>query len=217
MWELCGDLVPVSMYDTIMIEMEGDPMKCEICNTSTVRVRFGHQSLCMDCYNTMIATELGIELPQLPKTFVVDDANGVKRIFEVERQIMRTAILLTARERWEQGYEFAVDGKPNDDQHILFEQLIEKTTRGLSETYLETGKSPTDEPYTYVKQDHLKGVLVYDSANSETPLIIIDGKPYTWDEVGRILQAFEGFRRLSKAFEGFQVKMVMKDLADELE
>ncbi|PIC77115.1 hypothetical protein CSV74_07535 [Sporosarcina sp. P19] len=155
----------------------------------------------------MMATKLGIELPQLPKTFVVDDANGVKRIFEVERQIMGTVILLTAHEQWEQRYEFAVDGKPNDDQHKLFEQLIEKITRGLSETYLETGKFPTGESYTYVRQNHLKSVLAYDLANSETPLVIIDGKPYTWDEVGRILQAFEGF----------QVKMVMKDLADELE
>ena len=31
--------------------------------------------------------------------------------------------------------------------------------------------------------------------------------PYTWNEVGHLLQAFEGF----------QVKMVMKDLADDLE
>ncbi|PIC63516.1 hypothetical protein CSV79_11600 [Sporosarcina sp. P13] len=155
----------------------------------------------------MMAEELGLELPQLPKTFVADDVNGVKHIFEVERQITGTAILLTAHERWEQGYEFAVDGELDDDQHKLFKQLIEKTTRGLSETYLETGKFPTDEPYTYVKQNHLKGVLTYDSINSEAPLVIIDGKPYTWDEVGRMLQAFEGF----------QVKMVMKDLADELE
>ncbi|WP_317645416.1 hypothetical protein [Sporosarcina sp. GW1-11] len=161
----------------------------------------------MDCYNTVMAEELGIELPQLPKTFVADDANGVKRIFEVEQQITGTAILLTARERWEQGYEFAVDGEPDTNQHKLFKQLREKTTRGLSETYLETGKFSTAEPYTYVKQNHLKGVLAYDSANSETPLAIIDGKPYTWDEVGRMLQAFEGF----------QVKIAMKDLADELE
>ena len=182
-------------------------MKCEICSIDKVRVRFGNQSLCMDCYNTMMATKLGIELPELSKTFIADDANGVKRIFEVERQITGTAILLTARERWELGYEFAVYGELDIDQHNLFKQLIEKTTRGLSETYLEKGKFPSGESYTYVKQDHLKGVLTYDSANPEAPLVIIDGKPYTWNEVGHLLQAFEGF----------QVKMVMKDLADELE
>lgn len=182
-------------------------MKCEICSAGTVRVRLDNQSLCMDCYNILMAEELTIDLPELPKTFVADDVNGVKRIFEVEPQTMHTAILLTARERWEHGYEFAVDGELEVDQLKLFEQLKEKTTRGLAETYLETGKFPSDESYTYVKQHQLKGVLTYDSENPEAPLVIIDGKPYTWKEVGSLLQAFEGF----------QVKMVMKDLSDELE
>ena len=182
-------------------------MKCEICSTVTVRVRFGNQSLCMDCYNALMAAEFGIELPELSKTFVANDANGVKRIFEVKRQLTGAAILLTARERWEHGYEFAVDGELDVDQHKLFEQLRGKTTRGISETYLGKGKFPSGEPYTYVKQHHLKGVLSYDSDNPEGPLVIIDGKPYTWNEVGHLLQAFEGF----------QVKMMMKDLADELE
>ena len=161
----------------------------------------------MDCYNTLMAEELDIDLPELPKNFVAYDMHGVKRIFEVERQIMHTAILLTASERWEHGYEFVVDGELEVNQLKLFEQLIEKTTRGLAETYLETGKFPSDESYTYVKQNQLKGVLAYDSATPEAPLVIIDGKPYTWNEVGHLLQAFEGF----------QVKIVMKDLADELE
>ncbi|ARD48864.1 hypothetical protein [Sporosarcina sp. P33] len=182
-------------------------MKCEQCSTDKVHVQFGNQPLCMDCYNSMMAAELGIELPELPITFIADDANGVMRIFEVERMIMGTTILLTAHERREQGYEFAVDGQLDDDQHKLFKQLIEKTTRGLSETYLATGKFPSGEPYTYIKQNHLKGVLSYDSDNCDTPLVIIDGKPYTWNEVGRLLQAFEGF----------QVKMVMKELADDFE
>ncbi|PIC83083.1 hypothetical protein CSV73_08850 [Sporosarcina sp. P1] len=102
--------------------------------------------------------------------------------------------MLAARDRWEQGYEFAVDRKLDVDQHNLFKQLIEKTTRGLSETYLKKGEFPSGESYTYVKQHHLKGVLTYDSVNPEAPLVIIDGKPYKWNEVGHLLQAFEGFQ-----------------------
>lgn len=59
----------------------------------------------------MMAEEFRVDLPELPKTFSMTDANGLQRIFEVERQIMATAILLIARERWEHGYEFAVDGE----------------------------------------------------------------------------------------------------------
>lgn len=65
--------------------------------TDTVRMQFGNQSPCMDCYNRVMAAELSIELPKLSKMFVANDVNEVKRICEVERQITRTAILLTAR------------------------------------------------------------------------------------------------------------------------
>ena len=116
-----------------------------------------------------------------------------------------TAILLTARERWEHGYEFAVAGELIADQHALFDQLKAKTKQGLSKTYLKTGTFPSGELYTTVKGDYLKGVLSYSETNSESPLVIIDGKPYSWKEVGRLLQAFEGF----------QVKIEMKELVDE--
>ena len=39
---------------------------------------------------------------------------------------MGTSILQSARERWEQGYVFALDGELDTDQHTLFEQLKEK-------------------------------------------------------------------------------------------
>ncbi|MCM3709205.1 hypothetical protein M3191_01480 [Sporosarcina luteola] len=112
--------------------------------------------------------------------------------------------MLTTRERWEHGYEFAVDGELVADLHTLFDQLKEKTKR-LSKTYLETGECPSGEPYISVKGEHLKGVLSYIETNSEAPIVILDGKPYTWKEVGRLLQAFGGY----------QVKIEMKDLADE--
>ncbi|WP_339251745.1 hypothetical protein NSQ43_15790 [Sporosarcina sp. FSL W8-0480] len=180
-------------------------MGCTICGISPVRVQFDGKPLCMDCYNAWMAEEFGVDLPKLPKTFSVDDENGVQRIFEVERQITGTAILLTARERWEHGYEFAVDGELIADQHALFDQLKEKTERGLSKTYLEKGEFPGGGPYISVKGYHLKGLLSYNENESEAPLVIIDGKPYTWEEVGHLL----------RAFEGFQVKIEMKDLADE--
>ena len=125
-------------------------MACSICGSDSVRVQFDGQPLCMDCYNAAMAAEFGVDLPKLPITFSVDDINGVQRIFEVERQITGTVILLTARERWEHSYEFAVDGELIADQHALFDQLKDKTKQGLSKTYLETGKFPSDEPYTIV-------------------------------------------------------------------
>ncbi|GKV65901.1 MULTISPECIES: hypothetical protein [unclassified Sporosarcina] len=182
-------------------------MQCTICGIGSVHVQYDRQPLCKDCYNAIMSEKLGVDLPELPETFSAADANGIQRIFEVERLIMGTAILLTARERWDHGYEFAVDGELDADQHTLFDQLQEKTKRGMSKTYLETGKYSNGQTYTAVKEHHLIGVLSYDETDSETPLVIIDGKPYNWEEVGRLLQAFEGF----------QVKIEMKELAEEYE
>ncbi|MDW0113134.1 hypothetical protein QT711_08040 [Sporosarcina saromensis] len=50
----------------------------------------------------------------------------------------------------------------------------------------------------------MKGVLSYHETDSEGPLVIIDGKPFTWNEVGHLLQAIEGF----------QVKIEMKDITN---
>ncbi|WP_301107721.1 hypothetical protein [Sporosarcina sp.] len=180
-------------------------MKCTICGIDAVHVQYDGQPLCMDCYNAIMAEKLDVDLPELPNTFSVADTNDTQRIFEVERLLMGTAILLTARERWEHGYEFAVDGELDADQHILFDKLKAKTKRGLLKTYLKTGKYSNGQPYTAVKEHHLKGVLSYNETDSEAPLVIIDGKPYNWEEVGGLLMAFEGF----------QVKIEMKELAEE--
>jgi hypothetical protein len=47
--------------------------------------------------------------------------------------------------------------------------------------------------------------LEYDETSDGTPLIIIDGKPFTWEEVGKMLMAYEGF----------QIKLKMFDVTDD--
>ncbi|WP_450097598.1 DUF7713 domain-containing protein [Sporosarcina saromensis] len=74
----------------------------------------------------------------------------------------------------------------------------------MSETYVETVQFTNGRPYTSVKGNQLKGVLSYHETDSEGPLVIIDGKPFTWNEVGHLLQAIEGF----------QVKIEMKDITN---
>jgi hypothetical protein len=49
--------------------------------------------------------------------------------------------------------------------------------------------------------------LEYDETSDGTPLIIIDGKPFTWEDVGKMLMAFEGF----------QIKLKMFDVTDDVE
>lgn len=57
-----------------------------------------------------------------------------------------------------------------------------------------------------LKEDIIVGRLDYDETNENTPLVIIDGKPYTWEQLGEMIGAFEGF----------QIQVKMADMMDDL-
>jgi hypothetical protein len=60
-----------------------------------------------------------------------------------------------------------VIGEPDDDPLELLGKLIGKMRRALALTHLE---------------DH------------RVPMVVIDGREITWDELGRMVAAFEGWR-----------------------
>ncbi|MCT8137592.1 hypothetical protein H1D32_07430 [Anaerobacillus sp. CMMVII] len=47
----------------------------------------------------------------------------------------------------------------------------------------------------------------YDEANEDKPLVSIDGKPYTWEQLGQMV----------RAYEGFQIQVKMADMTDDVE
>ena len=55
--------------------------------------------------------------------------------------------------------------------------------------------------------DQFSGLIEYDEASEGSPLIIIDGKPFTWEEVGKMLMAYEGF----------QIKLKIYEFSDDIE
>ena len=55
--------------------------------------------------------------------------------------------------------------------------------------------------------DQFSGLIGYDEASDRSPLIIIDGRPFTWEEVGKMLMAYEGF----------QIKLKINDFTDDID
>jgi hypothetical protein len=49
----------------------------------------------------------------------------------------------------------------------------------------------------------------------EVPLLMIDGRPFTWDQVGRMLMSFEGFTL--RAFVSDRIEVVGGPLLDKEE
>ncbi|WJY26374.1 hypothetical protein QWT68_09785 [Sporosarcina trichiuri] len=97
-----------------------------------------------------------------------------------------------------------MDGEVTVDQQELYFRLVRKTRRGLAVRYVEDKMFPSGQPYLSSRDMVLKGMLQYDPSDEELPLMVIDGQPYSWEAVGRMLSAFEGFH----------VTIEMADLAD---
>ncbi|WP_078429807.1 DUF7713 domain-containing protein [Alkalihalobacterium alkalinitrilicum] len=167
----------------------------------------GTEHLCFRCYNKMMEEELGMELESHPDSFSVTDFAGVSRSFVITSRLNPMGIYLEAEENTEDGYKFAVYGEIDCNQSGLLNQLLDKVMRGVSTSYLTTTTFPSGRHIESIAEGKLIGRLDYDETNEDTPLVIVDGKAYTWEQLGRMVRAFEGFQ--------FQLKMV--DMTDDVE
>lgn len=101
---------------------------------------------------------------------------------------------MEALENIEFGYKFAVHGELKSNQPELFNKLIEKARKGIGKQQVETKVFPNGQAYKTIINDQITGLIEYDEASDGSPLIIIDGKPFTWEEVERCLWRTKAFR-----------------------
>ncbi len=185
--------------------------KCDACGLREAKIHLSIEddqlSLCNDCYNEYMAGELEVELEELLESFSLKDSEGVVRTFLVETRLYPIGIFMEAKENIEFGYTFAVHGELEDDQQQLLNRLIEKTKKGIKEKFIESKVFLSGQPYEALTNDHFAGRIEYDEFAEGLPLIIIDGRAYTWEEVGRLI----------KSYEGFQIKVKMYDQTDEID
>ncbi|WP_156418737.1 DUF7713 domain-containing protein [Lentibacillus amyloliquefaciens] len=148
----------------------------------------------------MVSTELGVDLEEQPESIVLKDPKGITRYFKVEQKLFHMGIRLQAEEAIEYGYQFAIHGELDCDQKQLFQELADKVKDGLARQYIEQGIFPNDQAYQTIVDDELVGRIEYNENDPDVPLIIIDGKPYTWEEVGKMMTSYEGFQFHLKIF-----------------
>jgi len=190
----------------------GDDMNlCERCRSADAKIVFSMEPismhLCTNCYNELMAKDLDVKLEQLPDTFSLKDYQRITRTFHVERRINPLGIYLEASETIEFGYKFAVHGELRCDQQKLLNKLMDKTRKGIAKQQVETSVFPNGQTYNSIIHDQITGMIEYDETSEGTPLVIIDGKPFTWEEVGIMLMTYEGF----------QIKFKMYDMTDDIE
>jgi hypothetical protein len=86
------------------------------------------------------------------------------------------------------GYEFKVMGPEESDALALFQELFNRMREGLGRRYLES----TDIGLRLVERDRLQGRIEMDCDRGE-PVLVVDGRPRSWEEIGRLLLSYEGW------------------------
>ncbi|WP_052131495.1 DUF7686 domain-containing protein [Planococcus sp. CAU13] len=180
--------------------------KCKECQQDDVYIHFGEEKLCLACYNVRMEKQFGVAATSYPEGVVIRDGKGEVRHFLLRKRMDLLGIFMEAKEMTEGGYEFNIQDDLYSDQGELLLRLIAKAERGMAEIYVERRTFPNGQNYNSIRNDRLAGRIDSNLTDERLPLLAINGKAYTWEEVGRMLM---GYKR-------FQVKLEMLDSYEEI-
>jgi len=189
----------------------GQPLKSrESISVGNVGVR------CYRCFNEETAAMMGVDFDNTPlQPVIVSDVDGVEHTFEFRSMLVPTGHALYARERApdeQEGYEVAVLGDFDANVWDLFSVLYDRIRLGLAVRHVERGELG----WRITDARHLVGRITSDPERAgKVPLLVIDGRPFTWDQVGRMLMSFEGFTL--RAFVGDSIEVIGGPLPEKQE
>ena len=169
--------------------MPGKPLE----SGETIHVA-GDGPRCYPCFNRETAERLGIDHDEPHfQPVVLEDADGTPHTFTIRSMLVPTGHEMEALETVEEGrsgYRFAVLGELETDAWELFMQLYANMRRAMVTRHVQH----TEFGWQLTSDQRLVGPIEWDS-DSETrlPLVVIDGKAFTWEQVGHMLMTFEGF------------------------
>jgi hypothetical protein len=172
--------------------------KCGACgkalgSSETIHVA-GEGPRCYPCFNRETADRLGLDFdePQF-QSIVLEDAEGAPHTFKFRSMLVPTgheieALEITDDER--AGYRFAVLGDFEADAWELFQLLYAKMRREVATRHVHR----TEFGWQLTSDQRLVGRIEWDpDSDVRLPLVVIDGKAFTWEQVGHMLMTFEGF------------------------
>ena len=186
--------------------------RCSACGTivaSRDGVHVGDKDetrfMCSRCYNESIAEYLGLDYEHIEfDPVTLEDPEGVSHTFQFVSHIFGEKLSLEALEVTEhdEGYEFSVIADADQDLYITFQSLFERIRRELSRRHLE----PDDRGYRRIKDGVVRGQITSEADDPVATLLIIDGKPVSWDELGRMVSTYMGFRFKLEIFDRSEEK-----------
>ena len=171
----------------------------------SVGYKEGTKFLCSRCYNKSMAEHLGFNYEHVAfDPLTLQDLDGVLHTFQFRPHIFGTRLSLEALEVGpEKGYEFSVIAGVEQDLFVTFQTLFERIRRELGRRHIE----PEGSGYRITQDDVVRGQITDDPHSFEQlPLLIIDGKPVTWEALGRMVSPNAGFRFKLEIFDRSEEK-----------
>jgi hypothetical protein len=154
----------------------------------------GSRPLCSRCFNKQTAEAGGFSFTHVRFDPVeLTDPAGEPHLFHFRTQLLANGCHLAAvevKDGQARGYEFEVIGDPQGSPFALMAQLLARMQRGLAVRHL------TDAPGgPQIENRRVYGRITWDEkTDGKVPLMVIDGREVSWEELGRMVMSFEGWR-----------------------
>jgi len=165
----------------------------------------GRGPRCYPCFNCETADLPGIDFAE-PRfqPIVLKDAEGTRHTFRFRSMLVPTGHKMEALETVDEpheAYRFAILGDFEADAWELFQQLYAKMRREIATRHVHR-----TEFGWQLTRDRLLGRIESDpDSDARLPMVVIDGKPFTWEQVGHMLMTFEGFTLEARIKDAIEV------------
>ena len=180
------------------------PVHCHTCHQVIAvadgvtygSIETGTRELCSRCFNEEVAKKGGLDFQHVQfEPQEMADAGGAMHRFHFRVHLLGDRVAINVFELDQSGdpggYEFQVLGDPEGDLFALMGTLVSRMRRTLAQNHL-----------TYEKQfgwgiaDCLaRGRIAWDAdRDGRVPMVVIDGRSFTWEQFGRMLTTFEGWQ-----------------------
>ena len=140
--------------------------------------------------------------PYNPSPSRTPPAPSIRSSFGPCSSPLATPVLPGGPPRGTGSYQFSLLGDSEANVWDLFKVLYNRIPPRASRP-----PRPRGELGWQITDAHpLVGRICWDPDRAgEIPLIVVDGRPYTWDEVGRMLMSFEGFTLRAEIEDSIEV------------
>lgn len=154
----------------------------------------GEGVYCYRCYNQDMARRMGVDVEDIHIDGVqMTGADGRSHTFRVRSHLFGDKHVVQAIELQNgvpKGYDFEVMGSIDDDGVELFSLLYQRMREQLARVHVEKRALG----WQISEPGRVTGRIQSDlDAPDRAPMIVIDGREFTWHQFGQMLMTYEGW------------------------